>query len=198
MLSITPASEYEVNPFMKGFIQENTDQSYKFDKVYQESYDDSYDALLIARNLFDLREFKKCAHLIKDYAKNPKYQSAMFLYYYSLFMNGELRKEEEIFENGGKYHPLCQLGPLPAPQGNHKTSANQELSHIEADLAPLYNQNQLNELNMYLYGIVLKEQMKKTEAREVFIKVLNLFPCFWSAWLELCRLIEGEDVVSLT
>lgn len=63
------------------------------------------------------------------------------------------------------------------------------------ELQNLYNKNQLNELNLYLYGLVLKETMKKDEAKEVFIKVLNAFPCFWSAWVELCKLIEEEDHV---
>lgn len=72
---------------------------------------------------------------------------------------------------------------------------NPELSLIQMELQNLYNKNQLNELNLYLYGLVLKETMKKDEAKEVFIKVLNTFPCFWSAWVELCKLIEEEDHV---
>jgi anaphase-promoting complex subunit 8 len=55
---------------------------------------------MVARNLFDLREFKKCSNLLKDSIDDPANQSAIFLYYYSLFMAGEIRKEEEIFENG--------------------------------------------------------------------------------------------------
>ena len=62
---------------------------------------------MVARNLFDLREFKKCANLLKNYIHSPANQSAIFLYYYSLFMFGEIRKEEEMFEcndsfNGGQ------------------------------------------------------------------------------------------------
>ena len=63
------------------------------------------------------------------------------------------------------------------------------------ELEKLYENNQLNELNLYLYGLVLKETMKKEEAKEIFIKVLNIFPCFWSAWVELCKLMEEEDHV---
>ena len=59
----------------------------------------------------------------------------------------------------------------------------------------LYRQNKLNEFNLYLYGLVLKDQERKKEARDIFINVLNKFPCFWSCWLELCRLIDGEDLV---
>lgn len=56
---------------------------------------------MIARNLFDLREYKKCAYLLKDFINNSEYQPAIFLYYYSLFLAGEIRKEEEMIENGG-------------------------------------------------------------------------------------------------
>lgn len=102
MLSITPSDEIESNHFMKRYVNENRDTSYHFDKVYQLEDDDSYDAVLLARNLFDLREFKNCAHMVSKFAKNPKYQSAIFLHYYSLFMAGEIRKEEEMYENGKK------------------------------------------------------------------------------------------------
>jgi len=50
---------------------------------------------------------------------------------------------------------------------------------------------------MYLYGIVLKESQRLNEARKIFIDVLNIFPCFWSAWLELSRLIQAEDIKSI-
>jgi len=192
-LSVTTNEEQDANPIIKRYILENRDTSYSFDKVYQEKYDDSYDAVMLARNLFDLREFKKCAHLVARYAKNPAYQSAIFLYYYSLFMAGEMRKEEEMYENGKKE----KNNKIIFLESNPKGTVNQELALIEMELAKLYQQDQLNELNLYLYGLVLKEKMKKEEAKEVFIKVLNMFPCFWSAWLELCKLIEGEDHVNV-
>lgn len=88
-------------------------------------------------------------------------------------MAGEIRKEEEMFEN----------------EQNAKTVVNPEISNIERDLEKLHSEGKLNELNMYLYGLVLKEQQRNKEAKDVFIAVLNIFPCFWSVWLELCRII---------
>jgi len=177
LLSITSNEEQEANIFMKKYMMENRDDSYQFNKVYQAGYDDSSDAVMLASNLFDLREFKKCAFVVSKYAKNPAYQSAIFMHYYSLFLAGEIRKEEEMYEN----------------EGNSKGSVNPELSLIQMELKNLHDKNQLNELNLYLYGLVLKETMQKDDAKKVFIKVLNAFPCFWSAWLELCKLIEEED-----
>ena len=59
--------------------------------------------LLLIKNLFELREYKKCAHILKEYRlKYPDNQSVIFYYYYSLWMNGLIRKEEEIYENGNR------------------------------------------------------------------------------------------------
>lgn len=56
---------------------------------------------MVARSLFDLREYKKCAHLLKQpLERHPTNQSVIFFHYYSLWMAGLIRKEEEIYENG--------------------------------------------------------------------------------------------------
>lgn len=180
LLGITKQSDIDSSFLLKGFIANNSDQNYQFDKIFIEKYDKTSDVLLVARGLFDLREYKKCAYLLKDFITNPEYQAAIFLYYYSLYLAGEIRKEEEMLENG---------------ESNAKMVINGELEIIEREYEKLFAQNKLNEFNLYLYGLVLKDQEKKQEARNVFISVLNKFPCFWSCWLELCRLIEGEDLV---
>ena len=58
-----------------------------------ESHPQAENVLLLAKNLFELREYKKCHHLLKDYrAKYPDDQKLIFYYYYSLWMNGLIRK----------------------------------------------------------------------------------------------------------
>ena len=52
---------------------------------------------------------------------------------------------------------------------------------------------ELNELNLYIYGLVLKERGLKEEAKLIFIEVLQKFPLFWSAWLELSTLLTRSD-----
>lgn len=56
---------------MRNFIANNCDLNYKFDKVFHEPWGEASDKLLVARNLFDLREFKKCSNLLKDFLENP-------------------------------------------------------------------------------------------------------------------------------
>ena len=80
-------------------------------------------------------------------------------------------------------------------EAESKSIVNTELQAIERELEKFYKQNKLNEINLYLYGLVLKQQEKLIQAKEIFLKVLNKFPCFWSAWLELCKIIENEDIV---
>jgi len=55
-----------------------------FTKVYFEKTSEATDIMDLARNLYDLREYRKCAHLLKKLA-NPKNQSALFLHYFALF-----------------------------------------------------------------------------------------------------------------
>lgn len=51
-------------------------------------------ALLLAKNMLELREYKKCSHMLKDYlVAYPTNQSLIFYSYYSLWMSGLIRKE---------------------------------------------------------------------------------------------------------
>jgi hypothetical protein len=54
---------------MRNFIANNCDTNYRFENVYSEGWSEVSEKLLVARNLFDLREFKKCSHLLKEYVE---------------------------------------------------------------------------------------------------------------------------------
>lgn len=81
------------------------------------------DTLNLARALFDLREYRKCAHMLKRFA-NPRYQSALFLHNYALFQVSELTKEEEILQSGDKIS--CS------------NVENKELTAIEVEMQQYY------------------------------------------------------------
>ena len=70
-----------------------------FQYHYFERPNASTDALNLARSLFDLREYRKCAHILKPYA-SEKYQSALFLHNYSLYLVSEYQKEEDSLQQG--------------------------------------------------------------------------------------------------
>ncbi|KRX02888.1 hypothetical protein PPERSA_04091 [Pseudocohnilembus persalinus] len=177
--AITKDNQATQSSILNNFIQANTDHNYKFDKVYVEDVsDDCADALMLARSLFDLKEYKKCAHTLKEFIEDKANQPAIFLHYYSLYLSGEIRKEEELFEN----------------DQNSKMVVNQELKVIERGLEKLFQQGALNEMNQYLYGLIMKHQQEEEKAKIIFVNILNNFPCFWSVWLELNNLIQGQTL----
>lgn len=61
-------------------------------------------------------------------------------------------------------------------------------------MQPLHEKGALNAINLYLYGVILKEKSKKEEAKVVFAECLTKVPHLWSAWLELGSLLtQGDD-----
>ncbi len=56
---------------------------------------------------------------------------------------------------------------------------------MEVDLRKMRENKQLNAINLYMFGVLLKQKNNKEEAREVFVEALNKMPLLWSAWLEL-------------
>ncbi len=84
------------------------------------------DTLDLARTLFDLREYRKCANLLKKFA-TVKHQSALFLHHYALFQVSELTKEEDILQSGDKIS--CS------------TVLNKDLSALELEYQGYYEQN---------------------------------------------------------
>jgi len=79
---------------------EKMDESKPTPKIYIEELNEASDSLNLGRALFDLREYKKCTTLLKPFA-NPKFQNAMFLYYYATYLLSEQNRAEEIYESGG-------------------------------------------------------------------------------------------------
>ena len=73
----------------------------QFNYHYFERPNAATDALNLARTLFDLREYRKCANILKPYA-NEKYQQALFLHNYALFIVAEHSREEESLQAGEK------------------------------------------------------------------------------------------------
>lgn len=65
-------------------------------------------------------------------------------------MGGLIRKEEEMYENCNFYHHHVE--------GTNKVAVHPEVQTIERELKNLYNEGNLSGLNLYLYGLVLKEQ----------------------------------------
>jgi anaphase-promoting complex subunit 8 len=84
LLSLSADAEIQRNGFIKKYVVDNTDPAYEFTQVFVEDQSNPvFNKIIVARNLFDLREFKKCTDLLKAYANDTNQQAAMFLYHYS-------------------------------------------------------------------------------------------------------------------
>lgn len=151
-----------------------------FDYVYFEMPSKANDALNLARSLFDLKEYKKAAHVLKKYA-NPQNQSALFLYSYSNYLVSEQMTEEERFQNG--------------ENASRSLVINRELVSIEQSLEGYYQRDELDAYNLYVYGVTLKQREKHSKAQEVLIQALNRFPLLWSAWNELNLILSKDQKV---
>ena len=56
-----------------------------------------------------------------------------------------------------------------------------------------YLADNLNAINLYMYGVILKSRQKEDQAKEVLIKALNKYPLLWSAWMELNMILTKND-----
>jgi anaphase-promoting complex subunit 8 len=70
------------------------------------------------------------------------------------------------------------------------------MANIETELKRMREGKQLNAINLYLLGVILKQKGNSEEARDIFIEALNKMPLLWTAWLELAQLIQQKDARS--
>ena len=92
------------------------DSASTFSKVYYEEPSSEQDILNLARSLFDLKEYRKCAHILNpiiasahanrddlssSIRNSALIQNSLFLKNHALFLVSEQAKEEEILETGG-------------------------------------------------------------------------------------------------
>ena len=86
------------NILLSEMIEYPNDLSW-FDYLFFEYPSGVVDSLKLARTLFDLREYRKCSHVLKRYA-NERNQAALFLYILSNYLISEQMTEEEKLQNG--------------------------------------------------------------------------------------------------
>ncbi len=62
LLSLTSQSDIDSNSSIRTFIQNNTDNSLQFTRIFQERVDAVGDAIMVAKVLFEMREYRKAAY----------------------------------------------------------------------------------------------------------------------------------------
>ncbi|CAB0035195.1 unnamed protein product [Trichogramma brassicae] len=129
---------------------------------------DSYN---LAKSYFDLKEYDRAAHFLKN-CKTPK---ANFLYYYSQYLSGEKKKIDNMID----------VPPDPLK--------NSSLKLLCSELRKEHNLGKLDGYCLYLYGVILKKLQLSKEAIDVLVDAIHKEPMHWGTWLELASLITDKE-----
>jgi anaphase-promoting complex subunit 8 len=172
--------------FMSNYCKNNTDLNYVSGRFSQQPTlsEEKEDALLLIRTLFDLREYKKCAFNAERLYQEGNFENEIvFFYAYSLYVHDKLRREEELVSSTSDDRKI------------NIVEFSNEMEMVEKVLERHDERKELEEVNLFVLALIKKDRQKNKEAIELLVRTLNKMPFFWSAWLELCRLlVEGEDV----
>ncbi|KAF7287587.1 hypothetical protein GWI33_005945 [Rhynchophorus ferrugineus] len=130
-------------------------------------------AFLLAKSYFNIKEYDRCAHFLKN-SHSPK---SRFLYLYSRYLSIEKKKIDNMTDVN------CPPNP----------TQNNNLKELCAELKSDFYDNKLDGYSIYLYGLVLKKLGLKTLAVDIFIKSVQEQPMLWGAWFELGKLISEKN-----
>ncbi|KAF9284673.1 Anaphase-promoting complex subunit 23 [Mortierella alpina] len=136
-----------------------------------------HDTYLMAKTFFDLKEFDRCASVLKGCTSSK----SRFLRLYSKYLVGEKRREQDTRE---------VLGPL-----DNGMAINREIQEIDSELTECYNAGTLDAFCKYLYGTVLIKRQRKSLAITVLVESVNQYPYNWSAWLDLGSCLPSYSAV---
>ncbi|KAF9436449.1 anaphase-promoting complex component apc8 [Entomortierella beljakovae] len=133
-----------------GYSSGDTSDSFLGGTSYAE-----FDAYLMAKTFFDLKEYDRCASILEAHTSNK----SRFLRLYSKFLVREKRREQDTRE---------VLGPL-----DNGLAINKELEKIDLELSECYESGVLDPFCKYLYGLVLIKKQRKGLAVTVLVESVS-------------------------
>jgi hypothetical protein len=99
MVAVTKQEELQTNHLMRDYYIKNVDTNLSFDKKFDEDeVTTQYDKLILARNLYNLKELKKSAYILRDFSKDVTEQSCMFMHNYALYLHADMKMREERYQ----------------------------------------------------------------------------------------------------
>lgn len=128
------------------------------------------------RALFDLREFKKCAFLAKESLDRSPDPHTLYFFAYSVILREQVSREEAGTD---KSSPL---------------ELSREVEEAEQLLARFDARDELPDILVFLLGLIKRDRRDFPAAAKLFARALNLNPFFWTAWLELAKLLADQGV----
>ncbi|CAG9853613.1 unnamed protein product [Phyllotreta striolata] len=161
----------EINFSLKNINLPPEDKLIKNDDL-EEEMDDYF----LAKSYFDLKEYDRCSHFLKDCVK----AKSKFLYYYSKYLSIEKKKLEDYIIHTNSVQNSVK---------------NESLIDLCTTLKIERFENKLDGYCLYLYGVILKKLDIIPLAIEVFIEAVNAEPILWSAWFELGKIIPDSNTI---
>ncbi|GJJ76923.1 anaphase-promoting complex subunit 8 [Entomortierella parvispora] len=137
--------------------------------------EDEHDSYLLAKTLFDLKEYYRVAEILKGHT-NCK---SRFLRLYATYLAGEKREQQDRGEIFSHF--------------DNTMKSNKELFRLEQELEEGYDADTLDSFCKYLYGVVLTKTQQTSRALTVLIESVHQYPYNWSAWLEIASCIPNEE-----
>ncbi|XP_030755026.1 cell division cycle protein 23 homolog [Sitophilus oryzae] len=129
---------------------------------------------LIAKSYFNIKEYDRCAHFVRNCSSSKP----RFLYLYARYLSIEKKKLDD----------MTDVNCPPDP------TQNDALKELCSEFKNDFYDNKLDGYCTYLYGIVLKKLDLKSLAIDIFIKSIQQEPLIWGAWYELGKLINEKNV----
>ena len=68
-----------------------------------------------------------------------------------------------------------------------------DLTDIESELSTFSTRHHLSVQNIFVLALISKEKNETTQAVQLLTHVLSTFPLFWSAWIELAKILMNLE-----
>ena len=138
--------------------------------------DEDEDAYSLAKAYFDLGEYRRCAHALRQ----SRGSLGMFLREYATFLAGEKSKGQSGVD-----------AAQPRGGGEATSGVNAELESLN-DWLGAQGEGKDGFLT-YLHGIVCRESGQPDHAKRYLAEACCKFPLNWSAWQALIPLLASEE-----
>lgn len=146
----------------------------KLDKDFNDVTTDFDPFFEQAKACFELQEFDRAAHIIRNRLHDDKIR---FLYYFARYKAAEKKRIDLSSEVSAIIPKKAQI-----KYDELKDSIERSMEEREPDGWLLY-----------VYGLVLHKFRHRKNAIHVIVKAINLTPVNWSAWYMLTTLITNKD-----
>ncbi|XP_076461033.1 cell division cycle protein 23 homolog isoform X2 [Babylonia areolata] len=155
-------------------LEVTVDPQVLMQKVCKEAYFCDVDKVNLATTYFDLKEYDRAAHVVRDLTRPLPY----FLHMYAQYLAEETRRLDNTSDSIGQV-----------------SQDNSRLRNMKTELSTKHQQRELDGFGLYLYGVVLKKLDLSKMAVDVLVEAVTKQPLHWGAWQELASLITDREML---